>query len=333
MRRSRLASGPEFELVRRLLEAAGGEGGSGWLGPGDDGAVLDPPAGERLVVTCDMSMEDVHFRRAWLRWDTVGYRAVAAGLSDLAAMAARPLGVLISAALPPELAEGVLEALGRGIRRCLDAQGGALLGGDLTRSPGPVALDVVAVGSTETPVPRSGVRPGDEVWVTGRPGGAAAATRAWERGLEPDPRARKAFEEPRPRLREARWLAERAGLTALIDLSDGLAADARHLAAASGCGLELRLERVPLPEVLGEYADRGAALELAVTGGEDYELLMTAEAGGVQAVRDDFRKEFEVELERIGEAVEGEGVLWRDERGGEVTLRSAGYDHFAGEEE
>lgn len=333
MRRSRLASGPEFELVRRLLEAAGDDDGPGWLGPGDDAAVIEPPAGEQLVVSCDISVEDVHFRREWLRWDTVGYRAVVAGLSDLAAMAARPLGVLVSAALPPELGEGVLEAMGRGMGRCLEAEGGALLGGDLSRSPGPVALDVVAVGSTASPVPRSGVRPGDEVWVTGRPGGPASATRAWQRGLEPDPRARRAFEEPRPRIREAQWLAERAALTALIDVSDGVAADSRHLAAASGCGLDLRLDRIPLPDVLDEYTDRRAALELAVTGGEDYELLMTAEPGSLQAVRDGFRREFDLDLERIGEAVAEEGVRWRDSDGAEVALRREGYDHFARDDE
>lgn len=335
MRRDRLGPGAEFDLVRRLVEAAGtgatGEGGEVEEGPGDDAAVLDPPPGERLVLSTDLAVEEVHFRRAWLDWATVGWRAAAAGLSDIAAMAARPMGLLLSAALPPELDHALLDDVGRGVGECLRAHGGVLMGGDLSRSPGPVVLDVVAVGSAARPVGRDGARPGDEVWVTGQLGAAAAAAADWQKGLEPDPRARRAFERPRPRTSEARWLAEEVRLTALMDLSDGLAGDAAHMAAASGVRLLLDLPRVPLADVLEEYVDRTAALRKGLGGGEDYELLLAAEPGSVGDAAGRFERAFGVALTRIGAVAEGRGVAWRDADGREVELGTGGWDHFARE--
>lgn len=329
MRRPRLGPGAEFDLVRRLLEAAGdGEGGgSVRVGPGDDAAVLELAPGEKVVIGTDLAVEEVHFRRAWLRWDTVGRRAAVAALSDLAAMAARPLGLLLSVAAPPELGVELLDGLGKGVKACLEEHGAALLGGDLARSPGPVMLDAVCVGAAEEPVGRDGARPGDELWVTGVLGGAAAAVADWERGLEPDPRARRAFERPRARVREARWLVERVGIAALVDLSDGLAGDAGHLAAASGVGAELELSRIPMAEVLEEWEDREAALVRAVGGGEDFELLLAAPAGEVEAVAPEFEGRFGASLTRVGRVVEGEGISWTGEGGGS-GLPDRGFDHF-----
>lgn len=328
-----MGPGPEFDLIRALLAAGPGDDRPAWLerGPGDDAVVLRLPRGERLTASTDMAVEDVHFRREWLDWTTVGYRAAAAALSDIAAMAARPLGLLVSAALPPELERGVLEEIGRGTGLCLDEHGGSLLGGDLSRSPGPVVLDMVALGAAETPVGRDGARPGDELWLTGDLGGAAAAAGDWLRGLEPDPRARRAFERPPARVAEARWLAEEVGPTAMIDLSDGLAGDARHLAAASDVRLECELARVPLADVLDEYDDRAEALRRALGGGEDYELLFTAGAGAVRDAAGRFERELGVALTRVGAVAEGRGVAWLDAGGGEVDLGAGGWDHFRGD--
>ena len=332
MRRERLGPGAEFDRIRALLRAAGADrsDGDGPLGAGDDAAANDPPEGERLVVGTDLQVEEVHFRRAWVGWETVGWRAATAALSDLAAMAARPLGLLLSAALPPELDRTVLEEIGSGLGRCLDAHGGELLGGDLSRSPGPVMLDVVGLGSAARPVERGGGRPGDELWVTGRLGASAAAVAARSRNLEPDRELVRAFERPRARIAEARWLADRGEVRALIDLSDGLAGDAGHLAAASGTAAVLRTDLVPLAGPLRGWSDRSRALRYAAAGGEDFELLMAVPAGAMDGVVEGFGDRFELELTRVGRLEEGRGVSWRDADGREVEPPGEGFDHFRG---
>lgn len=324
----RIALGPggEFDLVRAFVEASGAAG-RGPAGPGDDGAVLEVPAGEKLVATCDAAVEGIHFRREWLRWEAVGYRAMAAALSDLAAMAARPLGTLVSLLLPPELEADVVVALGGGVGACLRDEGTTLAGGDLSRSPGPVALDITALGAARRPVSRAGARPGHEVWVTGELGGAAAAVWDLSRSLEPDPGARRRFERPRPRIREARWLAERIELGAMIDLSDGLAGDARHVATASGVRLEIDLDAVPLASALLGYADERTALRIALAGGEDYELLIAARGGGLAELASDLQARLGTRLTRVGRVVAGAGVGWLS--GGRPTpLDLSGFDHF-----
>jgi thiamine-monophosphate kinase len=326
-----LAPGPEFDRIRALVNAVGALGpvGPAEGGPGDDAAILDVPGGQRLVVSTDLSIEGVHFERAWLRWETIGYRALTAALSDLAAMAAGPLGALLSIALPPELDREVLDALGGGVGRALSVADCPLVGGDLSRSPGPVILDAAVLGSAVRPVGRTGAGPGDDLWVTGELGGAALAVSEWRQSLEPDPRARRAFEQPRARLEEARWLAEAASPTALIDISDGLAGDAAQLAAASDVRLEIDLERIPLAPPLEEFADRNVARRLALTGGEDYELLLTTPAGALESRRGAFEDRHGTRLTRIGRVTGGRGVAWRGAEGEEVALDLSGFDHFA----
>lgn len=321
-----LGPGAEFDLIRDFLAAAAAPS-SARVPPGDDAAVFRLPEGEEVVVGTDLSVEGVHFRRAWMSWEAVGYRAVAAALSDLAAMAARPVGVLLSLALPPELDRDVALSLATGAGGCLRRFGAGLLGGDISRSPGPVVVDAVAVGGAERAVGRDGIRPGDEIWVTGTLGGAAAAVSDLSRALEPDPRARRAFEHPTPRLEEARWLAARADLTGMIDVSDGLAGDAAHLAAASGVRLELRIEAVPVAAPLRSYPRAEAARDLALGGGEDYELLLAASAGSLADLATAFDERFGLPLTRLGVATRGEGVRWLAGDGSEVEP-VRGWDHF-----
>lgn len=324
----RLSDQGEFLRIREFAEAAGtGPVPELALSPGDDAVALRCPEGEKLILSTDATAEGVHFRRAWTDWETVGRRAVAAALSDLAAVAARPLGALVTLLLPPELDRDVLVALGRGVGESLRAADAGLLGGDLSRSESGVSVDVVAVGAAAEPVSRAGARPGDELWVTGRLGGAATAVVDWQRGLEPDARARRAFQEPRPRWKEARWLAERVELHGLIDLSDGLAGDAGQLAAASGTRLELHADRLPLAAVLEEYRNRDLALRLALMGGEDYELLL-ATPSDLGGHRGPFRDAFALELTRVGRVAKGEGVWIRGEDGEVRPLERGGFDHF-----
>lgn len=331
-RRSRIGLGPggEFDLVRTFLAGADEPGPGVRVGPGDDALVLD----DGTVISTDIAVEDVHFRREWLDLPEIGYRATAAGLSDLAAMAAEPLGALVSLALRAEDADRVGPAVIEGVREALDGVGASLLGGDLSSSPGPLILDVVSVGRADRPLLRDGARPGDELWVTGRLGGAAAAVRRWRAGRTPEPGLRQAFARPSPRVSEARWLAREAGVRALIDLSDGLAGDAGHLSAASGVRIVLEAERIPIHPSLHGDGDEGAnteesPLESALRGGEDYELLLAAEPGDVELLVDEFSVRFGLALTRVGRVEEGEGVhLLRPGAPAPVPVTVGGFSHF-----
>ncbi|MEE9208689.1 MAG: thiamine-phosphate kinase [Gemmatimonadota bacterium] len=308
-------------------------------GPGDDAAVLSVPPGERLVVSSDQTVEGIHFERAWLTWEQIGYRAAATAFSDLAAMAAAPLGCLISLSLPPELDGRVLEELAAGVRECLDALDTRLLGGDLSASQHGVFMDVTVLGHAARPVLRSGAEAGDELWLTGSVGGAGAAIEARQHGLEPDPAARQAFERPQPRIQLARWLAEQAAVHAMIDLSDGLAGDARHVSAASGVQLRFQLASLPLAEPLAQYADREAAWRMAISGGEDYELLVVAAPGTVEPLRQEALRKHGVSLTRVGEVrslrmesgANDASLVWLTGEGLEWDAPAAGYEHFRAE--
>jgi len=325
--RIRLGPGPEFDLIRQFLardvDAAAQMDAAVRVGPGDDCAVV-----EGVALSTDLSIEGIHFQRAWLEPEEIGYRAAAAALSDLAAVAARPVGVLCSLACPGDDAAGLAPRVMVGLRSAAAAVGAALLGGDLARSPGPLLLDVVAVGRVGRPVLRSGARPGDALWVTGELGGAAAAVLAWQRGVVPTDAARRAFARPRPRIREALWLAGRGLARALIDISDGLAGDAAHLAAASGVRVVLDATAVPVHPAAAAHGSRDDGLRLALVGGEDYELCFAAAVGAVEPVADEFRETFGVALSRVGFVEEGSGVWIRDADGRVAPLGVHGYQHF-----
>jgi thiamine-monophosphate kinase len=330
-KRPRLGDGAEFDRIRAMVGAANARAdGRVILGPGDDAAIVQVPAGEHAVLSCDLSVEDVHFRRAWLTWEEIGWRATASALSDLAAMGARPLGALLAVALAPELETAVAESLSAGAGDCLRRFDSVLLGGDLSRSPGPAFIDVTVLGSVEVPLSRSGAQSGDEVWVTGWLGGAAVASASWATGLEPDVRARRSFARPVPRLEEMAWLRTRATIHAAIDLSDGLAGDAGHIAAASDARLVLERDEIPLHAVLDEFTDRAVATRIAATGGEDYELLLAVEGGRLELLRREFETAFDLPLTRIGRVEPGAGVAWVDDSGTSIVMPAGGFDHFSG---
>ena len=328
----KMRDSPEFDRIRSLIQAvAAPSTPEVELGPGDDAAILDVADSELVVVSTDLSVEDVHFRREWLTWDSIGFRAVAAALSDLAAMAARPIGVLVSLAVPPELDDRTLAEMAGGMGECLREHGASLLGGDLSRSSGPVVFDVTVIGAAVDPVRRSGALPGDELWVSGRLGGAASAAASWSGGLEPHPSARRAFERPTARLLEARLLKDSAEVHAMIDLSDGLASDAAQMAAASGVAVILDSKRVPLHEVLEDWVRPEAALALAVGGGEDYELLAAIAPGTARSAARKLAQEVGIGFTCVGSVTEGSGVTWVGAEGDRIEPPAAGFDHFSTE--
>ncbi len=310
-----LGPGREFDLIRGIAAALGPVAG----GIGDDCALI-PIGHATLAVSVDCSIEGVHFRTDWLDAEEIGWRATAAALSDLAADAAKPLGVLVSLALPASTGQGdaseVAVAIMRGVAGAAGACGAKVLGGDLARFE-KIVVDVCALGTVERPVRRAGARAGDGLWVTGELGGPRLAMRQLQQGAVPDAAVRARFARPEPRIAPARWLADR-GATAMIDLSDGLASDARQLAAASDVALEIALERVPCWV--------GADPLTAVASGEEYELLVALPEGFAAGDAAAFREFHDLPLTRIGSVTAGSGVRFAD-RGMPVTP-PPGWDHF-----
>jgi thiamine-monophosphate kinase len=320
-RATALGPGREFDRVRRIAAALGARAS----GLGDDCAVL-APGDTLLVASTDVSVEDVHFRRAWLSLEEIGWRATAAALSDLAADGAEPAGVLVALTVPAAAGDEEVVAVMTGAGAAAAEVGARVVGGDLSAGAA-WSVAVTGLGWAAAPVDRAGARPGDGLWVTGALGGARAALEAWLRGEPPGEAARLAFARPVPRIRAGRWLAHH-GAAAMIDLSDGLAADAGHIAAASGVALTLELERVPVAEPARTAAARLAipAERFAAESGEDYELLVALPAGFVAADVRAFESVCSLPLTRVGEVVAGAGV---QARFGGKPLALAGYDHFA----
>lgn len=304
-----LGPGAEFDSIRRMLER--------W-GPharriGDDAAVITSLGERSLVVSTDASIENVHFRREWLTPSEIGYRAAAAALSDLAAMGAKPLGMLVAMAIPEEW-RGHMDAISDGIGEAAHIVDAPVIGGDMSRAS-ELALTFTVLGTARDVLFRTAARPGDHVYVTGRLGGPGAALEALMSNQAPHPFHRDRFVRPVPRIREALWLAEH-GATAAVDISDGLSSDLCHIAAASRVAITIDLAALPLVD--GVTAERGA------TSGEEYEIVVTSHSAlDIEA----FDRNFNLDLTRIGVVDRGEtGVVFAVE-GNRVDV-PRGYLHF-----
>lgn len=328
----------EFELIaalRERLERAGAVTAPDLLIPsGDDASVIEL-VDRGLAVSVDALVEDVHFRRASSPPRSIGHKALAAALSDLAAMGARPRHAYVQLGLPEDLDEVECLEIADGLAALAARHGVAVAGGDLTRAA-ILFLAVTVVGTAPRAselVARGGARPGDLVVLSGELGGAAAGLRLLE---EPalaerlDPATASALRmrqlEPEPRIAAGRALAA-AGARAMIDLSDGLGADAAHLADASGVELRIDLDRVPLAGGVVELARANGEqpAELAAAGGEDYELLAALPADALQRARAALGQAA-VALSAVGEVAEGEGVAFSGSEGPRGPV--AGFDQL-----
>jgi thiamine-monophosphate kinase len=310
-----------LEAIRRVLSGAGTEVR---VGVGDDAAVLAPTGGE-LVITTDMLVEDVHFDTGTVGARDLGHKAIVVNVSDVAAMAGSPRAAVCALVLPPATeAAWVMELFG-GMREACDEYALWLVGGDLS-SGRDVSIAVTVTGEVAPgkAILRSGARPGDRVIVTGDLGGSAAGLRLMSVRTAPAAMQLALIRRhvrPTARVGEARVLA-RHGVTAMIDVSDGLAIDLSRLARASGVGARLAIDDVPVSE--------GATMDDALGGGEDYELLATiTEAAAVEAARSELKEAFGVGLTEIGRIEEGAGGLTAIHGDGrERRLEPTGWDHF-----
>ncbi|MEW5983394.1 MAG: thiamine-phosphate kinase [Acidobacteriota bacterium] len=315
-------------LIRERVPAA-----PSWLhlGIGDDAAVIEPARNRLDVVSTDALVEGVHFERDLMAPADVGYRALAVNLSDLAAMGATPRAALLSLALPANLPLVEFEQLVDGLLAGARTFGVALAGGNITRSPGPLVIDLTVLGSVRRRrvLTRSGARPGDQIWVSGLIGAAAAGLQALKGGSRPSglDACIRAFLRPEPRLRLGQLLGRNRAASACVDLSDGLADGLRQLAAASGVGVVIEAEALPIPPEAGTLVHAGGTLvDRALCGGDDYELLFTVPArrrARFEAVR---RLVHGLRVTRIGSITSGGSLVLRDQESERPI--PAGYAHF-----
>lgn len=317
------------------------------VGIGDDAAVLDLDPSEQLVASVDDQVEGVHFLRHVVGWPDVGWRAAASALSDLAAMAARPLGAMLALQVPGDVDESALLSCAHGFSLLLSQLDCPLVGGNVSRSVKGLALSVTVLGAVPrgAAVRRDGGHAGDLLLVTGTPGAARAGLRllgadggerpSLPRDLPAHAAARERFLRPRPRIHEALWLRQRGGVSAALDISDGLALDASRLAAASGLAVDLQRQHLdvlaadPLLTAPAAVLEE-SALDLALEGGEDYELLVAVAPGAAPALLKEFEAAFGVALREIGQLSQGRGVWLLDHHGTrqELDVSKWGHDHL-----
>jgi thiamine-monophosphate kinase len=305
------------------------------LGIGDDCAILRPPPGHELLVTTDFSLEDRHFRRAWHTPASIGHRTLARGLSDLAAMGAKPLAVFLSLAMPKSLARNPrwLDSFLDGLLALAAANNVPLAGGDTSQSPADhILADIVLIGSAPAgrALRRSGAHPGDLLYTTGALGGAAAEFAALAASPRKFRTATPAQDHPhlfpQPRLAVGQALLRRRLATACIDVSDGLSTDLAHLCTASNVSAELDLAELPLHPLAANLDDR-AQITALLHGGEDYELLFTASASAKIP-----RSIAGVPITRIGRILKPQqnkpqiSILSDTDR---FELQPQGWEHFA----
>jgi thiamine-monophosphate kinase len=306
----------ELELIARLTRSLPANA-SVVTGAGDDCAVLDcGQPGRFLLFKTDAVVEGVHFTSTAAP-EQIGYKALGRCLSDVAAMAGRPLAALVTAALPDHFSPDFVERIYTGINALAQRHGVAIAGGETTRNPERLLLSIAMVGDVarEKCILRSGAKAGDALFVTGELGGSLAG-----RHLE--------FE---PRLAEAQWLAEHFPIHAMIDVSDGLAGDLRHILQSSDVGAELLARALPVSRAakLQARAQSKPPLLAALGDGEDFELLFTVGKGHAVALLDGWKKQFpKLRLSCIGKITAERGLKLRDKTGLH-PLETHGYDHFA----
>src|SRR5271157_2153111 len=310
----------EKKLIKQIRRSARG-GESVVTGIGDDCAVLRVPPGHELLVTTDFTIEKVHFRRDWHRPELVGRRCLTRGLSDIAAMGGAPRAAFLSLAVPSDVPQKWVRRFLKGLLDLADEFKVPLAGGDTAQSACGIQADIVVVGSVPKgkAVLRSGAKAGEQIYVTGELGGSAAALAQL---AESKPVGAEYFRHFRPLARVAvgRRLRQRGLASAMIDISDGLSTDLEHICHESHVGAEIEAEAIPRAQV---GPKKRVALEFALHGGDDYELLFTSSASVPAQIAG-------VPVTRIGRTVRSPGMRLIGADGQQQALEGRGWEHFRG---
>lgn len=314
---------PERALIAQIRRMASRTRNSAVLaGIGDDCAVLRADSGSEILVTTDFSLEGVHFRRDWHPAESVGHRCLARGLSDIAAMGGKPLAVFLSLAVPKDLPQSWVHRFLRGLTHLADRYGVPLAGGDTAQSPAGILADIMVAGTVPKgkAILRSGARPGDRIFVSGELGGSAAAVRQLQQCAVSFRDYRRHF-YPEPRIELGCLLRERRLVSAMIDTSDGLSTDLSHICEESGVGAEIEASAIPRARVGRPL--REVDLDVALNGGEDYELLFTAKPGTRIAP-----EMAGLRVTAIGRITRQRTMRIRSDEGRVAKLVPRGWEHF-----
>ena len=307
----------EFGFIGDIAAMFGALPHSGFEPIGDDCTVLDL-GGEALVMTTDMLIEDVHFLRSASEPEEVGHKSLMVNISDVAAMGAKPVATLLSIALPESAQGEWAERFMRGYYEASQREGVALVGGDTTASRDKIAINVVAIG--RAPMSnikrRSAAKVGDAVCVTGKLGASSKGLVDIMFG-DLNTAAAKIHRRAQARTIEGAWLGTRSEVHAMMDVSDGIASDIKHIMELSEVGAEINLDAIPT-----DYDIR-----FATTGGEDYELLLTVDSASFDAVAEELFAATGTTLTKIGTITEGDSLTWL-ENGTPRELELKGFTHF-----
>ncbi|MGH1470591.1 MAG: thiamine-phosphate kinase [Cellvibrionaceae bacterium] len=315
----------EFDLIEKYFQKElGGRGVA--LGVGDDCALLNPPEGKALAVSCDTLVGGNHFPKN-ADPELIAERAMRVNLSDLAAMGAEPLWFTLALSLPSADSYW-LDGFSRGLFKAANKYNCSLVGGDTTRGPLSITIQVMGAVDLDSSLRRDGARVGDMVYVTGELGDAAAAVAVIKKTLDVGKSAFSFFMSryyrPTPKIAEGRLLSSIA--SAAIDISDGLVADLGHICKASGVGAVIDLDRIPVSEPLKKLASKEQIVKWTLSGGDDYQLCFTVPAEQTAMIEQmiDSKK---LEAVAIGEITRGSKVISMS-KGKEISLKQTGYQHF-----
>lgn len=327
---SALANLGEFGLISRITAGVFAHEGV-ITGIGDDAAVTALSAGMQLLTSTDMLLEDVHFRRSWHDPYRLGRKSLAVSISDLAAMGGIPRWALLSLAIPPDLPLDFVDDFMRGFLAMASENRVSLIGGDTCSSRSGLVISVTIMGEQlpERIVRRSGAMPDDDIWVTGMLGDAAMALKSLKSDETVSDELLSRLLDPNSRISAALALAETGVVTAMIDVSDGVLADYGHIAELSGVGGCIRLDVLPLSASFRGHAAHLPAIpyQLALSGGEDYELCFTAHRSNREKIVDCVKK-CGIEATRIGIVSSFPGVTAVNPDGSTYSDQTEGFNHF-----
>lgn len=332
-------SATEHEIIAGIRGRVGSLGATTLIGIGDDAAAFEPSGGLELF-TCDAFVEGVHFRRDFASLEEIGAKCMVANVSDIAAMGGLPSKAVISLCVPRGTPRGDIDELYSGLLEAGREHGVEIVGGDVVSSREGIVVSVALLGAVDRDrvVRRSGAVVGDAVLVTGELGGSEAGLRALSEGLSGDgdiERAKRRHLSPTPRIREAQAMIDVATPRAMIDVSDGLASEVRHIAEESGVGIALRADRIPVaPSAVAVAARLGVdALGLALGSGEEFELVVSIPASETRRTAEHVLAVTGTPVTLIGEVVErSRGCTLVDSDGRVDALPEVGYEHLRAEE-